>query len=179
MKYFTPELYESLQDFRDDKVMDTADARWQEAAERYGLARLRPKLPDGLRHLLETYYLHDADVLSMGQRRQSFVIVLRLDVPPRELLVLQYRLIQEPTINRDVFKQEHAAEAGPVQWMYDEVDRIARPPETFTHSILLSNGWEIQLCVRDVKVVRSETVFPGPGTNLVPVHTALPAKMDA
>jgi hypothetical protein len=41
-----------------------------------------------------------------------------------------------------------------------------------SHAILLSNGWEIQLRLTEVDVVRAESVYPGPETLLVPVSSA-------
>src|SRR5437867_3269026 len=168
MKYFTPELHQRLQDFSSDQAMDAADAAWEQARRRYQrqLKRLLPSLPRGLRAFLENFYLHDADVLSMGEQGKTFVMVLRLDVPPKELLVLNYRLTAPAVINRAALPSHNG---GPVQWMYDEVIQVPGRRPSFTHSILLSNGWEIILHLAEVRVVRVRTIYPGAGMNLVPV----------
>ena len=61
MKYFTPELYVRGQS-RDDDVLDEVDGLWEEAGDRYlaYLKAVRPTLPVGLVHILDSYYLHDA-----------------------------------------------------------------------------------------------------------------------
>jgi hypothetical protein len=172
MRYFTPELYLRLQDFSSDKAMGAADRAWDEAVRRYRrlLRRVLPELPRGLRSLVEDFYLHDAEVLSMGRKGQTFVMVLRLDVPPRELLVLTYRLTGEAVINAAAFAPQ--GDSGPAQWMYDEVVPVRGNSPHWSHSILLSNGWEVRLRVSDVEVVRTDTVYPAPGTILVPVSTS-------
>jgi hypothetical protein len=172
MKYFTPERYLALQDFRSDEAMDAADAAWEAAAHRYRrvLKRLQPSLPKGLRSLVSDFYLHDADVLGMGREGQTFVLVLRLEAPPRELLIVTYRLTAEAVIKEHAFPAECGG--GPVQWMYDEVGAVPGKSGWWSHSILLSNGWELQLRLAEVDIVRTEAVYPGPGILLVPVSTA-------
>jgi hypothetical protein len=173
MKYFTPELYSRLQDMSSDKAMDAADAAWEQARQRYhrSLKRLMRAMPRGLAFLLENFYLHDADVLSMGQEGKQFVIVLRLDVPPRELLVLNYRLTAKALINTTALPFREGCH--PVQWMYDEVGLVRGKKGPFMHSLLLSNGWEVVLRLSDIDVFRGQTVYPVPGTNLVPVPAAV------
>jgi hypothetical protein len=169
MKYFTPERYQHLQDFSSDAAMDTADAEWAKAAQLYErqLTRIRSELPQGMRELMENFYLHDADVLSLGYQGETFIVVLRLDVPPRELLVLNYRLVRDAAINSAAFVSRSGS--GPVQWMYDEVSVVRGKNSCFRHSILLSNGWELGLFVSDVTVLHAQPVYPEPGMMLVPV----------
>jgi hypothetical protein len=164
MKYFTPELYARLQDFRSDEAMDAADAAWEKATQRYRrhLRRIWPELPETLRSLLDNVYLHDADVLSMGEQGETFLIVLRLDVPPNELLILKYTLAERAVIRTAAFST--ANHAGPMQWMYDEVGLLRGKKAGCTHSILFSNGWEVELRLRGLEVVRAQTVYPLPVT---------------
>jgi hypothetical protein len=77
MKYFTPELYIRLQD-REPKAMDAADAAWTDASKRYDgyLQTILPELSSTVRQLLEGYYLHDAEILSVGRKGDAFVILL-------------------------------------------------------------------------------------------------------
>ena len=83
--------------------MDTADASWEEAVEAYArrYEAIQAELPATVRDLVERYYLHDADVLSMGQDGDTFVISLHLECPPREVLVLLYTLDAPPEILPD------------------------------------------------------------------------------
>lgn len=173
MKYFTPELYQRLQDFSSNEAMDVADAAWEQARKRYQrlLKRIWPKLPLGLRSLQENYYLHDADVLSIGREGCTFLMVLRLEVPPKDLLVLTYKLIEDAVIHTAGLPGHRSS--GPVQWMYDEVGLVRSAHPNCVHSILLSNGWEAVLRLSDVQVARVQTVYPVPGTILVPVSSSV------
>src|SRR5206468_4056134 len=103
MKYFTPEKYVALQNF-DAAAMDAADAAWDDGVARYEtyLQSVQAELPEAVRKILDGFYLHDADVLSMGRQGETFTIVLQLDPPPRELLTLNYLLDGEPIVRRDV-----------------------------------------------------------------------------
>jgi hypothetical protein len=169
MKYFTPELHLRLQDFSSDEAMDAAESAWEKARRRYqrALQGSLPRLPKNLRELVESYYLHDADVLGMGKLGQTFVMVLRLDAPPKELLVLNYQLVKSAAINQTAWVSPKAS--GPVQWLYDEVGVAGGPFPHYTHSILLSNGWEVTLHLSDLRLVRVDAVYPLPGTMLIPV----------
>lgn len=169
MKFFTPELYERLQDFSSDTAMDAAEAAWDRARVRYQrhLARIKSSLPKELRHLLEKFYLHDAEVLSIGGQSNAFFIVLRLDVPPHEMLVLTYQLLKEAVIDPQALRGREGS--GRVLWMYDEVGLVRGKRGGFSHSILLSNGWEVRLRVSDLHLMRTRALYPVPGTSLAPV----------
>lgn len=160
MKFFTLELMERLASL-DDAVADAADAEWEDAVTRHEeqLQAIRPHLPPSLCYLWDNFYLHDADVLSLGRQGQTFVIVLRLEVPPRELLILNYQLAEEPLINPEALPLE--GRGSPVQWMYDELGLLPDQTEVSTHTILFSNGWEVQLRLRDVQVIAAQTLLAG------------------
>ena len=53
---------------------------------------IRAEMPESVRELVDGFFLHDARVLSMGRRGDTFVISLQLDVPPNELLTVTYTL---------------------------------------------------------------------------------------
>ena len=150
MKYFTPKLYAALQD-SDDHAMDAADAAWQKAVDRYErrLCKIRPTLPRSLRCLLDDLYLHDANVLSVARNGDKFVIVLELEVPPKDLVVVTYTLAGTPDIDFAALPPEHCT-THPL-WMYDEVD--VTPKKLYSHEILFSNGWHMRLRFRAVDVV--------------------------
>ncbi len=159
MKYFTPELYLRLQDTSSDEVMDAADEAWEKVAEKYRryLKRIFKRLPKGLRRLLDDYYLHDARILCLGQRGRNFLIALRLDTTPHELLFLNYRLTRPAQVRKQVLPPEHATQTP--EWMYDEVG-LARGGLGYTQAILLSNGWEIHFTFQDVKVIATDSCLP-------------------
>src|SRR5437868_1132835 len=148
MKFFTPELIERLGSL-DDVDADAADAEWENAIDRHEnqLEAIRDRLPASLRYARDSFYFHDADVLAMGRQGQAFVIVLRLDVPPRDLVILNYQLVEEPLINREALPPDHRCNY--MQWMYDEIGWVSGEKQYATHSILFSNGWEVELHLRD------------------------------
>lgn len=162
MKYFTPELYIRLQE-RNPDAMDAADAAWDDAAQRYDnyLQTILPRLPPAVRQLLDGYYLHDAEVLSAGRQGDAFVILLQLDVPPNDLLSLTYTLTAEPQIDRLALPAEHRSPR--MTWQYEELE-VCGSGETrhYRHAILFSNGWEIQLPFRDVRLATVQPIYPCP-----------------
>jgi hypothetical protein len=162
MNYFTRERYLALQE-RGDVAMDAADAAWAEAVARYDayLQTIRPEMPEAVRELLDGFYLHDARVLSMGRRGETFVISLQLDVPPNELLTITYRLAGTPEIKQELFPWS-SADAAPA-WLYEEIECIREGHQShFVHSILFSNGWEVRLPFREVHLATAYPTFPYP-----------------
>jgi hypothetical protein len=162
MNYFTRERYLALQE-RGEDAMDAADDAWAEAVARYDayLQTIRPEMPEGVRELVDGFYLHDARVLSMGRRGDTFAISLQLDVPPSELLTITYTLAGAPEIKQDHFPWVTAG-AAPA-WLYEEIE-LAREGERshFVHSILFSNGWEVRLPFREIHVATAYPTFPYP-----------------
>lgn len=172
MKYFTPDLLAlGLSD--DAAVLDEQERLWDEAGERYvaALEAVRPEMPPGLRRLDDGYYLHDALIQGMGEQGRLFVIVLRLDTPPRPLLTLEYDLVKDPVILADVLPAGLRGTGPSVDWQYDEIERLAGTPPTWLQSILCSNGWEVRLHFRDVKVLEVQALIPAPS----PAGSVLPA----
>lgn len=161
MKFFTPERIVRGKS-HDDVVLDQHEEEWDQMCDRYEayLDTVRPYMPNGLRQIFESYYLHDALVQGMGQHAQSFVIVLRLDTPPQSLLTFEYDLVSEPVILRDVLPAEVSRNGWIVDWQYDEVEMKLGDPVTWEQSILLSNGWEVRLHFRDVGVRELQTLIP-------------------
>jgi hypothetical protein len=170
MKYFTPELIERLGS-SDDAIADAAQAEWEDAVDRHEaqLQAIRPHLPPALAHLWDNYHLHDADVLAMGRQGCSLLIVLRLDVPPRDLLVLNYELAEDPKIDPDHLPAE--ARCPLPQWLYDEIGWVPGSPGYATHTVLFSNGWQIELHLRDLQVMPVQPLLPD---SSAPVVTPVP-----
>ncbi len=83
MKHFTRERYLAMQNSQDEAAQ-RCDEDWEAAVEGYDayLQGIRPELPESVRQLLDGFYLHDAAVLSLGQRGDQFLITLRLDSLP-------------------------------------------------------------------------------------------------
>jgi hypothetical protein len=161
MKYFTTERYLALQDCSSDAALDAADAAWERALLEYDayLDSVWPSLPATVQQLVKGFYLHDAEVLSVGRLGQELVVVLQLDPPPNELLTIAYTLAGEPAINRTALPTEH--ESGRPEWMHEELEVIADDgQQRFQHSIVLSNGWEIRVPFRDVQMKTAQPLLP-------------------
>jgi len=82
MKYFTPERYKRLQ-ATGMQDMDAADADWEIAVTEYErhLETIRSDLPESVRHLLDDFSLHDAEVFFMG--RKPATLFLHYALRPR------------------------------------------------------------------------------------------------
>jgi hypothetical protein len=163
MKYFTPELL-ALGLTADDEQLNEQERLWDEAGDRFVayLDSVRAHMPPGLRHLDQSYYLHDALIQGMGQQGRLFVIVLQLDTPPRSLLTLEYDLVEEPVILREALPLGLRTTGTVVDWQYDEIEMLPGNPPSWVQSILFSNGWEVQLHFRDVQVQEVQALIPAP-----------------
>jgi hypothetical protein len=178
MKYFTRDRYLAMQNFQED-AMDAADANWQRAVHAYEgyLQTIRPELAEPVRQLLDGFYLHDARVLSMGQRGDTLVISLQLDVPPNDLLTITYTLAEPPEVKKESFPWVKDAYA--VQWLYDEIELLREGSQRhFVHSVLLSNGWEMRLPFRDVQTTTAFPLLPHP-RSVRPTEPPMPATQSA
>jgi hypothetical protein len=161
VRFFTPELLLAYGS-DDTAVWGDAEARWEEALAGYEaqLASLRDRMPAGVRTLVDGYRLHDAHVLGMGTRDGSFVVLLLLDDKPRRLLSLAYALEGPPSVNPDALVGELRSTAERPEWQYDEVEMVPGEPATWRQSVLLSNGWELALNFRDVRVEELRPLLP-------------------
>ena len=170
MRYFTQEMIARGQS-QDDKVVNEVEALWDEACERYSiyLDSVKPDMPPGLRHRVDSYYLHDAVIQGMGRQGNSFVIVLQLDTPPQSLITFTYDLVAEPIIQQNTLPPEAGAPGKVVEWQYDEIERLPGDPVSWAQTILLSNGWEVKLHFRDVAVQEVQSLLPVPRTPPPPV----------
>lgn len=160
MKYFTPDKYATLQDCSNAAAMDAADAAWQASVEAYDQYRkeILSRVPETVRRLEEGYFLHDADVLSIGRQGSAFVLVLQLDAPPNQLLTIAFELVGEPIINRAALPTHLRSPA--MQWQYEELELLNREGSgSFLYSILFSNGWEVQVPFRELHFETAEPVY--------------------
>jgi hypothetical protein len=114
-----------------------------------------------VRQLLDGFYFHDANVLNMGQRGDTFVIVLQLDVPPNDLLTITYSLVAAPQIRRELFPA--SLRSPQPQWLHEELELIRDGGQKhFVHTILFSNGWQVRLPFREVQLTTAAPIFPVP-----------------
>jgi hypothetical protein len=174
MKYFTPALL-AMGQSRDEAALNRQEELWDAACERYfqHLDALKGQMPPGLRQRVDNYYLHDATIRGMGQRGRWFIIMLQLDTPPQSLLTLTYDLVEEPVIDKTASTSAWCSTAGPVDWQYDEIERIAGELPTWAQAVLFSNGWEVSLHFHDVQVEEAQALIPVPrnGATVAPGPT--------
>jgi hypothetical protein len=180
MNYFTTERYLSLGNLLDKEGFLSSLQEWEDAIAAYKehLAQIQKKLPRSLVSLNKTVYLHDARVLSMHQDEDRFEITVQPVSTPGQLVVLFYRLVEDPVIKQGVLPPDRRRE--PIEWLYDEID-LDRPQSpqgltndaigkpTYRHNILLSNGWEVVVRFNSCAVQRPIRVIPvvpsvGPGS---------------
>jgi hypothetical protein len=168
VKYFTPGLI-ALGQSEDSQTLNEQERRWEEAGDRYAayLDTIRPEFPPGLRIIDARYYLHDGAIQGMGQEGRTFLLVLQLDTPPHSLLTFSYDLVSDAVIDREALPPGCRGTGSVVAWEYDEIERVPGDPPTWRQSILLSNGWEVQLHFRDVRVQEVRALLPAPRTPAV------------
>jgi hypothetical protein len=122
MKFFTRELYERCQS-DDDAVLDAAEEEWESALQVYEqhLEAIVPQLPAHLREFQELL-LHDAVVQSIAREGDRLFLILRKDIPPRDLVILTYELESEPAL--EPFARCPRDWARPTDFNFDEFDVI-------------------------------------------------------
>jgi hypothetical protein len=167
MKFFTPDLIARGQS-DDSGVLNEVETLWDERCQLYSeyVASIRDQLCSGLRHIEDSYYLHDAIVRSMGCREGLFVVVLQLDTPPYSLLTFNYELVESPRIDPNVLPESARSLSELVEWQYDEIEKVPSEPPTWRQSILLSNGWEVVVHFRDVQVTQMQAILPAPSLGM-------------
>src|SRR5206468_3112669 len=100
--------------------------------------------------------------------------VLRKDIPPQDLVVLTYTLLEEPRLDPEALPPERRLQV--LDFQYDEFDVTTLDgQQVYSQSIMFGNGWEMALRFRDVQVTLAEPLYPAAGTLLIPAPTgALP-----
>jgi hypothetical protein len=159
MKFFTPDLYRRCRS-RDEAVLDAATQEWEQANERYEqhIKALEAGMPS---HLIEfsSLLLHDARVQAIARGAGKLVMVLHKDIPPRDLVILDYALEGEPVV--EPFVEAVGDWTRQTDFQFDELDIVeGSDPPLYTQSIVFGNGWLLRLRFRDVRVVVAEPVFP-------------------
>lgn len=174
MRYFTPELFIRLQNRADSAALHD----WDQASDQYSetLRQMESGFPRALRKLVDEYILHDAEVLALTRSRDNLSITLLPELDDGHLLVLTYTLVEEPRVNRSAFPDPYRTTS--IGWLYDELSmgtpmprlpsrrsREAQPSTdvpTYCHEILLSNGWELVVRFRQIKITRPGRLLPEP-----------------
>jgi len=170
MKHFTRDLIERYGS-PNEAVARAADAEWEQALERYeeGLQSIEAQLPEHIRAFTKLL-LHGALVLSVARQGDKLILVLRKDIPPRDVVILTYTLIGEPAIDSDALPPDRRTSV--MEYLYDEFELVSDGGrQTYAQSILFGNGWELSLRFSDVQVSVGEPVYPPPGVTFVPAPT--------
>jgi len=168
MKFFTAELLERYNS-DDAATASAADAVWEAANERYvqHLRALEPELPEHLR-AFNALLLHDAFVQALARNGHQLIMVLKKDIPPRDLVILCYDLVDEPILVP--FARSPGDWQNLTRFDFDEFDRIQEGEDrVYTQAIVFVNGWELRLRFRDVQVTLAEPWVPANGKATAPL----------
>jgi len=168
MKFFTAELLERY-NADDPATASAAGAEWEAASERYAqhLQVLEPELPAHLREF-NALLLHDAVVQALARDGRQLIMVLKKDIPPQDLVILCYDLVDEPVVVP--FARHPGDWQKPTRFDFDEFDRIQEGEgRVCTQAIVFANGWELRLRFRDVRVTLAEPWVPANGKATAPV----------
>jgi len=159
VRYFTPDLIARLNS-ADSAEVDATEAEWDRRQEAYEqeLKRIEPTLPEHIR-AFNDLLLHDARVCSLARQGEQLIMVLRKDIPPRDLVIVTYTLIAEPHIDTEALPADMRSPV--MDFQYDEFGVVALDGgrTAYTQSILFSNGWQVRLRFRDVRFVLAEPLF--------------------
>ncbi len=86
-------------------------------------------------------------------------MILRKDIPPRDLVILTYELEGEPVL--EPFANHPRDWSRPMAFNFDEFDVLregGRP--LYTQEIIFGNGWLLRLRFRDVRFTCAAAVYP-------------------
>jgi hypothetical protein len=166
MKYMNPDLIIRSRSENED-VADEACVQWEQAIKAYNsrIETVRPQLTESIRQFLDTICLHDAHfvrvVLSPGQRKLSLLLEEHghENGPNRSKFVLTYYILSAPKIVRH--PGQLTVDEADWRWvLYDEIDLYQTDLiRAYTHSLLFTGGWELQLLFSDMKVIQNVQVF--------------------
>jgi hypothetical protein len=144
-----------------------ANVQWENAVQQYH-AQLTDRIQASteqsseVRRLIRLGSLHDAEVLQIGTTEGRRLVVVLREENRAGTLLLTYSLVDNPAILRGVLPPEH--QSLPRMWLYDELDREDETLEVthagrssqfpvFRHSILMSDGIELQLRFYRIEVL--------------------------
>lgn len=164
MKFFTRELYQRCQS-TDERTLDAASAEWEQANDRYErhVQAIEAQLPPHVREFT-SLLLHDARVQSIARQGDHLFMLLHKDIPPRDLVFLDYHLAGEPVI--EPFADNRKDWSKPTDFQFDELDLVRGAEGTlYQQSIVFGNGWLMRLLFRDVQVRLAQPIYPVSATN--------------
>jgi hypothetical protein len=146
VKYFTPGLLAECRSL-DSDIAEKAAAKWQKraAAYRKRLQDIQHEFPPGVRHLVRSFTLHDAYLLTInlaevrGRPDPNLFLSFRLaDRDGRAGIQLRYDAVKQ-------LKPFYANETPGKTEMFALYDEFDVSGGTVTHSILMTAGVEIRV----------------------------------
>lgn len=159
MRYFTRDLYRRCRS-TDETVLNVACEEWAQANEAYArrLTAIEAAFPSHLREFA-ALLLRDAKVQSIARLGTQLILVLHKDIPPRDLVILNYALDDQPVV--EPFADTPADWSKPATFQFDELD-IEREGEAkiYSPSIVFGNGWLMRLRFRDVRMTMAQSMYP-------------------
>jgi hypothetical protein len=174
MKFFTRDLRERYGS-TDSAVAQQAEREWEEVNERYEqhLGLLEPSLPPHVREFLELR-LQDAIVWSVARQDHQLVLIARKDIPPRDVVVINWAMTAEPVIDREALPVSERSFV--MAFVLDEFDVLQTGESpVYQQAILFSNGWEMKLEFSDVRFQLAEPLYGGaPGWSGQPPEQVVP-----
>lgn len=164
MKYFTPELY-VRGNSRDASVVHGIERDWERAIKRSRRRwnKIKAAFPRGVRRFEDAgICLHDAELRHMAQEGTRFVMVLEMERPARNLVILTFALIGEPEINTTALPAHLRSQRS--IWLYEEFDLDRDKRCCF--EVVLTNGWTVKLRFRDFQFMLAPIVLLSPNGRL-------------
>src|SRR5205807_2252501 len=126
------------------------EEEWESALDAYDrhLLAMAGRVPAHIGQFQELL-LHDALLLSIGRQGNRLIMVLRQDIPPRDLVIVSYELEGEPVLEK--FSRNARDWSRPTDFNFDEFDIIDQNAQTlYLQEIVFGNGWLLRLQFRDV-----------------------------
>lgn len=172
MRYFTRDLYRRCHS-TDEAILNSACEEWEQANEVYEqhLAAIEPEFSPHLREFA-ALLLHDAKVQSIARQDNKLILVLHKDIPPRDLVILCYELVEEPIV--EPFESTPDDWSKPTTFQFDELDVVQEGgSKIYSQSLVFDNGWLMRLRFRDIRVTVAHSMYPAYSSGSLPA-IALP-----
>lgn len=167
MKFFTRDLYRRCRS-TDETVLNAACEEWEQANGAYEqhLAAIETELPPHMRAFAELL-LHDAKVQSIARQGNQLILVLHKDIPPRDLVILNYELDGELVV--EPFADAPTDWSRPTTFDFDELGIEGKEGgKIYNQAIVFANGWLMRLSFRDARVTVAQSVYPAAVSGSLP-----------
>jgi hypothetical protein len=153
MRFFTPERFINFGS-DDDEEADRADEAWELAIDAYErhLLPIKKKLPQSAVSLTETSF-HDWEILMFGTNNSNTIraFPLRKKFHSASLYlqcgdkVADLFYVLCANVREQLGRRRKEFGTGTKIWLYDEIDRHGKIPDSFVHRILWSDGMETEI----------------------------------